>query len=104
MTFASLKKKSPSASPESLSVDDFIDDAENYARGISKVVTLHPEPPGYSGEPLRSHCFTLSEEVWGKLDRLSELSGISRSRLLRILLNDLQPETDLPRFLASQVR
>ena len=104
MTFASLKKSSPSASPESISVDDFIDDAENYARGKSKVVPLRPGASAGSGAPLHSHCFTLSDEDWLKLSLLSDRSGISRSRLLRILLGDLLPETDLPRFLASQVR
>ncbi|GAA0363756.1 hypothetical protein GCM10009092_30170 [Bowmanella denitrificans] len=105
MTFASLKKKSPSASPEQVSVDDFIDEANLYAMGLSKVVPLHPADHQQDvAEPFKSHCFTLSIQAREKLDQLCEATGISRSRLLRIMLNELHPELDKARYLASQIR
>lgn len=107
MTFASLKKSSPSASPEAVSVDEFIEDAENYARGLSRVVRLHPsEPALVEGhcEPLRTTSVTLTKEAREKLDLLACRTGISRSRLMRIWLAGVELEVEKDRYLASQVR
>lgn len=107
MTFASLKKSSPSASPKAVSVDDFIEDAENYARGLNKVVRLHPSATTTGEgqcEPLRTTSVTLTTEAREKLDLLCEQTGISRSRLMRIWLAGVEVELEKDLYLASQVR
>lgn len=107
MTFASLKKSSPSASPKAVSVDEFIEDAENYARGLNKVIRLHPsaatEAQGHC-EPVKTTSVTLTAEAREKLDQLSAQTGISRSRLMRIWLAGVEVELEKDLYLASQVR
>ncbi|GGD50802.1 hypothetical protein [Lacimicrobium alkaliphilum] len=107
MIFASLKKSSPSASPEAVSVDEFIEGAENYARGLKKVVRLHPSTvvtkEGHY-EPLKTTSVTLTAEARNTLDLLSAQTGISRSRLMRIWLAGVEVELEKDHYLASQVR
>ncbi|ALS97324.1 ribbon-helix-helix protein, CopG family [Lacimicrobium alkaliphilum] len=107
MTFASLKKSSPSASPEAISVDEFIEDAENYARGLNKIVRLHPSVAATEEghcEPLRTTSVTLTKEAREKLDLLASATGVSRSRLVRIWLAGVEVELEKALYLASQVR
>jgi predicted DNA-binding protein len=107
MTFASLKKSSPSASPEAISVDEFIEDAENYARGLNKVVRLHScaaAPVEGHCEPVKTTSVTLTKEAREKLDLLACRTGISRSRLMRIWLAGVEVELEKDLYLASQVR
>lgn len=114
MTFANLKKKSLSASPEvsrprAVSVEDFIEQAEHYARGLCGVLPFRTEQPvvvpaTQDDGPLKQSCAYLSADAKDKLDRLSAVTGISRSRLVRIWLSEVHPERDAPRFIASQVR
>ncbi|WP_088330475.1 CopG family transcriptional regulator [Lacimicrobium sp. SS2-24] len=107
MTFASLKKNSPSASPNAVSVDEFIEDAENYARGLNKVIRLHPgataDQQGH-GAPLKTTSVTLTTEARATLEQLAATTGISRSRLMRIWLAGVEIELEKDRYLASQVR
>ncbi|MBU3021516.1 ribbon-helix-helix domain-containing protein [Aestuariibacter sp. A3R04] len=91
MSLSSLKKSKPSVERVcAVSVDDFIDDAVNYASGQDSVVrTLYPSlktngKPHSHGEPMRRATFTLSEESIEQLKSLSAQTGICRSRLIRI--------------------
>ncbi|MDF2178532.1 hypothetical protein P2G88_09725 [Aliiglaciecola sp. CAU 1673] len=112
MTFANLKKRSPSVNTDAVktvSVEAFIQEAENYARGLSNVLPFdaaahESDIAHHDGGPLKQSSAYLSAEGKERLDRLSELTGISRSRLVRIWLSELHPESDAPKYLASQVR
>lgn len=91
MSLSSLKKSKPSVERVSaVSVDDFINDAVNYASGQEGVVrTLYPtqnqsEKTCIQADPMRRATFTLSEETIEQLKTLSSQTGICRSRLIRI--------------------
>lgn len=114
MTFSSLKKKSQSANRKQFTVDEFIEDALNYANGHSKVVSIHrnhqPERHEmiknscHEHKPLRHATFTLSEESIETLAKLSVQTDISRSRLLRIWLDEMSQHPDFRLFFKSDVR
>lgn len=91
MSLSSLKKSKPSVERVSaVSVDDFINDAVNYASGQESVVrTLYPAQNEFGSTiaqtvPMRRATFTLSEETIEQLKILSSNTGICRSRLIRI--------------------
>ena len=106
MSLADLKKQTiaPSSSkPKSFTVDDFIEDAANYALGKGEIVNadmqmqLHLQAQQLSEQlasiaaedkPFKHATFTLSEEVIEQLNELSSKTNIAKSRLLRILVHN----------------
>lgn len=109
MSFSNLKRKSPSANREALAVDDFIQQAEHYARGENtqaKVVKLVPDKSAGKNDlsRLKPCTHTLSLQAKARLEVLAGQTGLSRSRLLRILLCDLPPEQILALTKNSKVR
>lgn len=109
MTFSSLMRKSPSATPKPrLTADEFIDQASYYAAGQTHPRLTVVEGPGSispcAGEPMKTASFRLTDEARNNLDALSQKTGISRSRLVRIWLGQLDPEVEAQSFLASVIR
>lgn len=106
MTLANLKKRAPSASRPVMSVDDFIEDAEYYANGLSKVVNL--PCPKVNSEPgevaLKRATFTLGEPALTQLSSLSERTGVPKSRLIRIWLDNEQQDGNILVYLNSEIK
>ncbi|WP_019677540.1 hypothetical protein [Arsukibacterium perlucidum] len=69
--------------------EEFIDDANNYALGLPRIVSLRkqlPEEDDTTRLPMRHATFTLSEEAIAALNDLSELTGEAKSKLIRRLI------------------
>ena len=86
MSLSSLKKSAPSAELKCVSVDEFIHGAELYANGLNAVRTA--EPDACQLEPLKRATFTLGKVAINKLNTLSENTGIAKSRLIRMWLDN----------------
>lgn len=111
MSLSSLKRKSPAQGKKSVSVEQFIDGAQAYARGGEKVidnvfdlpvVTLSTKDP--TNKLRKSNAtFSLSVEAKQTLDFWAVKTGISRSRLIRIWL-DLLTESEIEdKYLKSKL-
>ena len=102
MALTDLKRKytqSDRTPLSSVSVDEFIDDALNYAVGDPKVVSIHRVNKstskildnsvfgGLENEPFRRSTFTLSEPVIAKLTQLAAHSGKAKSKIVRELIS-----------------
>lgn len=109
MPFTSLKRKSPASDTKQLSIEQFIDGAEEYANGnrpseasnvvnlplaeqnklMSQAIVAHHQgiPQSKKGKMIRA-TFTLTPECKARLDKLSYLTGESRSGLIRQWLNN----------------
>jgi hypothetical protein len=112
MSLLSLKCNTPSVKRKPVSVDTFIDEVELYANGKSTVVDLQK-----AAASLREHkvnddnatkftrcTFTLSEDAKKSLTQLSESTGIARSRLIRIWLDQLESGEIIEDFMNSPVK
>ncbi|MDX1678379.1 replication protein RepA [Arsukibacterium sp.] len=69
--------------------EEFIEDANNYALGLPRIVSLRkqlPEEDDTTRLPMRHATFTLSEEAIAALNELSELTGEAKSKLIRRLI------------------
>lgn len=89
MALTDLKKKSQPADSKGISADDFIDDANNYAMGLPRIVRLRqllPEEDETTRLPMRHATFTLSQEAIDALTELSQLTGEPKSKLIRKLI------------------
>ena len=101
MALTDLKRKftqSDRSHLSDMSVDEFIDDALNYAIGDPKVVSIHRSTDtsnkildnsvfsGLENKPYRRSTFTLSEPVIAKLAQLSNHSGKAKSKIVRELI------------------
>lgn len=90
MSLLSLRKSTPQAEPSQVSIDSFIDEALNYANGLTPEFTGSAEcvPGGNlalaANEHMRKATFTLDQATIRTLARLSAQTDISRSRLIRI--------------------
>ena len=86
MSLSSLKKSAPSAEhlPQ-VSVDEFIQGAEFYARGLKLVHNAEHECE--TDEPMKRATFTLGKVAIAKLNALSAQTGIAKSRLIRLWLD-----------------
>jgi hypothetical protein len=86
MSLSSLKKSAPSAELKPVTVDEFIHGAEFYACGL-QLVTI-AEHKDLSDEPLKRATFTLGKVAIAQLNALSANTGIAKSRLIRIWLDN----------------
>ena len=89
MALSDLKKKSLPSNKPSFTTEEFIDDANNYALGLPQIVSLRhllPDEDETAKLPMRHATFTLSEEAIAALAELSELTGESKSKLIRTLI------------------
>ncbi|WDE11688.1 hypothetical protein [Thalassomonas haliotis] len=112
MSLTDLKKsKKPAGKKKSFTVDEFISDAENYAKGQPEIVSNDAEPKeplslnqaisaakknlaGQEQEqkpakPFRHATFTLSEEAIEQLQLLANESKLAKSHIIRILIAEL---------------
>ena len=99
MSLTDLKRKKPKLDKKSVSVDDFIEDANNYAFGKKTVIDDNPPKNQSAREFLkgldkkstklyRHATFTLTEKSINQLDELSKDSNIAKSKLIRMLIDD----------------
>lgn len=86
MSLSSLKKSVPSAESKAISVDEFIQGAEYYAHGLKLVPQVESKIP--SDEPLKRATFTLGSTAITQLNTMSIKTGIAKSRLIRIWLDN----------------
>lgn len=117
MSLTDLKKsKDGKPKKKTFTIDEFIDDAENYARGEPEIVSsgIHNEvnlkqaivaakrlleqqdrtseqqkKSAQHHVPFRRATFTLSEDAISQLQILSEGSDLAKSRIIRILIDEL---------------
>lgn len=101
MGLADLKKRATPSEPSStvapaVNVDEFIDDALRYAMGQTpqrdNIVNFHRLEQRFAEQhhalhPLKRGTFTLGDDTMDKLRQLSLESDISRSRMVRFLVN-----------------
>ena len=112
MSLLSLKCSTPSAKPQKVSIDSFIEEAELYANGKSTDVSIDGtgikcRSQNYTDEELAkfTRCtFTLSDCAKTNLTKLSLSTGIARSRLIRIWLDQLEKGEVKQDFMNSSVR
>lgn len=105
MALTDLKKNSTRSTNRTLSVDEFIADAEHYAMGaptqVPTITKIVPEPsPSASAQlnagPMRHATFTLSHEAIELLNQLSQETGMSKSKLIRQLIFSFNENADNP--------
>lgn len=105
MALTDLKKNSTRSTNRTLSVDEFIADAEHYAMGaptqVPTITKIVPEPsPTASAQlnagPMRHATFTLSHEAIELLNQLSQETGMSKSKLIRQLIFSFNENVDSP--------
>ncbi|WP_394130979.1 replication protein RepA [Shewanella maritima] len=102
MNLTDLKRKKPKQRRKAVNIDDFIEDANNYAQGKSTLTdTGRPSTdplskPQKSAKGLdkksakvyRHATFTLTETCITQLNELSTDTGLPKSKLIRILIDD----------------
>ncbi|MDP4530019.1 replication protein RepA [Alkalimonas delamerensis] len=100
MGLRDLKKKSTPSEKRPVNVDDFIEDANNYAMGLPKVVSLRqllPDEESGPRLPMRHATFTLSPEAIEALNQLSEMTGEAKSKIVRhLVLQAIQQASQRP--------
>lgn len=112
MSLTDLKKgKGGGAKKKSFTVDEFISDAENYAKGTPELVKrgdqeipnlnldqaiafaeqklTEKEKAKDSSKPFRHATFTLSEDAIEQLNQLAGESKLAKSHIVRILIDNL---------------
>ena len=100
MSLSSLKKSTQSDRPKLVTVDQFIDDAVAYAHGTkgkySQRQQLHiVANRGTKSAKMRRATYTLTNDTVDALSLLAERTGISKSRLIRILVaNHMRKDGD----------
>ena len=95
MSLTDLKRKKPKDTHEKVSVDEFIEDANNYALGLAsgQVVPNTKEEllKGLDKKSTRIYrhaTFTLTEKSISQLDEIAKTNKVAKSKLLRILIDD----------------
>jgi len=107
MSLSDLKKShSKQPKKKGFTVDEFISDAENYAKGSATIVSADTknlsmgqalllakqhmsDKKKTDHQPFRRATFTLSEEAIEQLTQLSVGSDLAKSHIIRILINEL---------------
>jgi len=99
MSLTDLKRKKPKQIIKQVSVDDFIEDANNYALGKASLLAAAQNQATVKGldkkstKMYRHATFTLTEKSIAQLDDLSKSTSIAKSRLLRILIHEFSQLT-----------
>lgn len=111
---------------EQFTIDEFIADADNYAKGAPQIVSnenhgkmnlkqaIHDakrliaekKSAGVQSRPFRRATFTLSESTIEQLQQLSEGSNLAKSHIIRILIDELsskEQEDQIKKLFASDV-
>ncbi|WP_299789784.1 replication protein RepA [uncultured Shewanella sp.] len=104
MSLTDLKRRKKKAPRKNVSVEDFIEDANNYAFGQPSVVSRnrkkrtsikHKGLDKHSTKIYKHATFSLTEESIGILDRLASRSKIAKSRLIRILIYEFSNRSEI---------
>lgn len=104
MSLTDLKRKKLKTDRSKLTVDDFIEDANNYAFGKPSVIDVGPDalvpPPtvkkGLDKKTTKSYrhaTFTLTERSIAQLDKLAKQTKVAKSKLLRLLIEEFSQKT-----------
>lgn len=101
MSLSDLKKKKELKPKAVLSVDEFIEDAAAYAKGKSIIGTADSDSRHHHRN-FKNATFTLGFENIAQLTLLSEKTGLAKSRIVRLLIenqfhHDLSDLLDLDR-------
>jgi len=101
MALTDLKKNSTRSNKRDFTVDEFIADAEHYAMGKPQIVSVRKvsaddKEPLISKGPMRHATFTLSEEAIDVLNKLSQETGVSKSKLIRQLILNINTQNQSP--------
>ncbi|ABL99491.1 ribbon-helix-helix protein, CopG family [Shewanella amazonensis] len=100
MSLTDLKRKKPKQDRGKISVEDFIDDANNYAHGrptlldeehLAARVKLGLDKS--TTKVYRHATFSLTTKSIKQLDELAKQSGIAKSKLLRILIKEFHEKS-----------
>jgi hypothetical protein len=90
MSLTDLRKKPAPPKTVLCSIDEFIDNAQNYARGFDNRVTVKPNYQSVVEQtaklPFRKATFTLSEVCIELLAKQASQSDCAKSQLIRILI------------------
>ena len=125
MSLTDLKKsKKTVVKKKDFTVDEFISDAENYAKGTPTLVSAKDESTldlkqaitiaeqcaekeeKNDSKPFRHATFTLSENAIEQLQSLAAETNLAKSRIIRILINELcnkEQHQQLKKLLSSKV-
>jgi hypothetical protein len=124
MSLTDLKKaKDGKKKKKHFTVDEFIADAENYAKGAPQLVSAQcdkavnlseaiaaakhlEEKQKETGKPFRHATFTLSEQAIGQLQQLASETNLAKSHIIRILINELcqkEQQQKLSKLLESNI-
>lgn len=131
MSLSDLKKNKDRANSkenvkEQFTIDEFIADADNYAKGSPQIVSnenhgkmnlkqaIHDakmlierkKSANLQGKPFRRATFTLSENTIEQLQKLSEGADLAKSHILRILIDELsnkEQEEQIKKLFESDV-
>ena len=127
MSLIDLKKSNDGKiRKKKFTIDEFIDDADNYARGgpeivsrdsdkklnLEKVLTAskkhveHKQNDNHQKQTFRHATFTLSEDTIEQLKALAIDSQLAKSHIIRILIDDLcnkDKQAKLQKLLGSNV-
>ena len=119
MSLADLKKQNTNRVRREFSIDEFIDDATNYAAGRPEIVSpdliaqsqmltqkiaQSVKQTKESDKPFKHATFTLSEDIIDQLKELSDKTDIPKSRLLRILVNNFYYEENPNELFLSNIK
>lgn len=111
---------------EQFTIDEFIADADNYAKGSPQIVSnenhgkmnlkqaIHDakllierkKSAQMQGKPFRRATFTLSENTIEQLQQLSEGADLAKSHIIRILIDELsnkEQEDQIKKLFESDV-
>ena len=100
MRLLDLKKDCTPSKTVQCTDDEFIDNAQNYARGFDSIYPSNPNkagdvnqlndgPPSVK-QPFRKATFTLSESCIDSLTEQSQQTGYAKSHLMRMLIHQLE--------------
>jgi hypothetical protein len=129
MSLTDLKKSKDSSNSKGkgkFTIDDFIADADNYAKGTPQIVSnenhgkmnlkkaIHDakrlieqkKSEDVHGKPFRRATFTLSENTIDQLKELSESTDLAKSHIIRILIDELsskEQEAQIKKLFESDV-
>jgi hypothetical protein len=87
MSLTDLKRKQQKQKPQKVSIEEFIEDAVNYAEGKPSQLQKSAKPKKTAPRKFRHATFSLSETSIRQLDDLAQSTGIAKSRLLRMFIH-----------------
>ncbi|MCL1075194.1 replication protein RepA [Shewanella dokdonensis] len=87
MSLTDLKRKQQKQKPKHVSIEDFIEDATNYAAGKPSRLQQGARQKKSASHTFRHATFSLSEASIRQLDDVAQSTGIAKSRLLRMFIH-----------------